>query len=110
MQRSWCVRFPAVPPLRHDVGELRRAIVAHPGWLDDRYCPNGLWDYADADGQRAIEPAPAEELRRLAPRLEAAAMLRRRKHSAMDSAPFRHGHCPRKSLWELWRVGSSRWE
>jgi hypothetical protein len=56
-------------------------VLNHPGWLDDRYCPNGLWDYADAHGQRAIEPALAEELRRQAPRLEAAraAMLRRRR-------------------------------
>ncbi len=29
-------------------------IVNHPGWEDDRYCCNGLFDYADADGHRAI--------------------------------------------------------
>jgi hypothetical protein len=29
-------------------------IVNHPGWLDDRHCENGLWDYADEAGERAI--------------------------------------------------------
>lgn len=27
-------------------------IVNHPGWDDDRHCHNGLFDYADASGQR----------------------------------------------------------
>jgi beta-glucosidase/6-phospho-beta-glucosidase/beta-galactosidase len=27
-------------------------IVNHPGWADDRHCYNGLWDYADAHGDR----------------------------------------------------------
>lgn len=27
-------------------------IVNHPGWDDDRHCQNGLWDYADAGGER----------------------------------------------------------
>jgi hypothetical protein len=36
-------------------------IVNHPGWDDDRHCHNGLWDYADAHGQREIyEPLEAE--------------------------------------------------
>ncbi len=29
-------------------------ILNHPGWLDDRHCYNGLWDYADAEGNREI--------------------------------------------------------
>jgi beta-glucosidase/6-phospho-beta-glucosidase/beta-galactosidase len=36
-------------------------IVNHPGWADDRHCQNGLWDYADDQGQRAAyEPLAAE--------------------------------------------------
>ena len=29
-------------------------ILNHPGWNDDRHCYNGLWDYADAHGNRPI--------------------------------------------------------
>ena len=29
-------------------------ILNHPGWEDDRHCHNGLFDYADCDGKRAI--------------------------------------------------------
>ena len=39
-------------------------IVNHPGWDDDRHCPNGLWDYADAEGNREIYEPLARELRR----------------------------------------------
>jgi hypothetical protein len=28
-------------------------ILNHPGWEDDRHCHNGLFDYADAEGNRA---------------------------------------------------------
>lgn len=36
-------------------------IVNHPGWADDRHCYNGLWDYANDAGERAIyEPLEAE--------------------------------------------------
>jgi len=36
-------------------------IVNHPGWVDDRHCYNGLWDYADDNGEREIyEPLEAE--------------------------------------------------
>jgi len=39
-------------------------IVNHPGWDDDRHCYNGMFDYADASGQRdAYEPL-ARELER----------------------------------------------
>lgn len=47
-------------------------VINHPGWLDDRRCENGLWDYADDAGGRAIYAPLAEELRRQAPRLQAA--------------------------------------
>ncbi len=39
-------------------------IVNHPGWDDDRHCPNGLWDYADAAGERPPDKPLAEELQR----------------------------------------------
>lgn len=37
-------------------------IVNHPGWDDDRHCYNGLWDYADENGERAIYQPLAEEI------------------------------------------------
>jgi hypothetical protein len=37
-------------------------IVNHPGWDDDRHCYNGLWDYADASGDREIYEPLANEL------------------------------------------------
>lgn len=39
-------------------------IVNHPGWEDDRHCPNGLWDYADEAGDREIHAPLARELER----------------------------------------------
>jgi hypothetical protein len=44
-------------------------IVNHHGWADDRHCPNGLWDFADAHGQRAACEPLAAELRRQTARL-----------------------------------------
>lgn len=44
-------------------------ILNHPGWLDDRHCHNGLWDYADAAGEREIHEPLAAELRLQQPRL-----------------------------------------
>jgi hypothetical protein len=39
-------------------------IVNHPGWVDDRHCHNGLWDYPDEQGNREIyEPLGRELLR-----------------------------------------------
>lgn len=37
-------------------------IVDHPGWEDDRHCPNGLWGYPDAAGERPIDEPLAREL------------------------------------------------
>lgn len=34
-------------------------ILNHPGWVNDRHCYNGLWDYPTAQGQRKIY-APLE--------------------------------------------------
>src|SRR5688572_123024 len=39
-------------------------ILNHLGWEDDRHCRNGLWDHADAGGDRAIYEPLAHELRR----------------------------------------------
>lgn len=39
-------------------------IVNFPGWDNDRHCHNGLWDYADEAGERAIHEPLAIELRR----------------------------------------------
>jgi beta-glucosidase/6-phospho-beta-glucosidase/beta-galactosidase len=39
-------------------------VVNFPGWDNDRYCRNGLWDYADEAGEREIHQPFAEELRR----------------------------------------------
>jgi hypothetical protein len=52
-------------------------VLNHPGWLDDRHCENGLWDYADERGERAIHVPLAEELTRQTPRMlrERARML-----------------------------------
>lgn len=55
-------------------------VLNHPGWVDGRHCENGLWDYADADGERLADPRLIGELRRQRGRLAAAraAMLQRR--------------------------------
>ena len=37
-------------------------IVNHPGWDDDRHCYNGMFDYADEDGDRAVYEPLAREL------------------------------------------------
>ncbi len=37
-------------------------IVNHPGWDNDRHCRNGLWDYPNEAGMRAIYAPLAEEI------------------------------------------------
>jgi beta-glucosidase/6-phospho-beta-glucosidase/beta-galactosidase len=37
-------------------------IVNHPGWDDDRHCYNGMFDYADAAGVRAVYQPLADEM------------------------------------------------
>jgi hypothetical protein len=39
-------------------------IVNHPGWVNQRHCHNGMWDYANADGQRPLFRPLARELQR----------------------------------------------
>ncbi len=39
-------------------------ILNHPGWVDDRHCHNGLWDYANEQGEREIFLPLADEVRR----------------------------------------------
>lgn len=39
-------------------------IINHPGWDDERHCHNGLWDYANEEGEREIYQPLADELRR----------------------------------------------
>jgi hypothetical protein len=34
----------------------------HPGWDDDRHSYNGMFDYADADGVRAVYQPLADEM------------------------------------------------
>jgi hypothetical protein len=37
-------------------------ILNHPGWVDCRHCHNGLWDYADENGERAPDEALVSEV------------------------------------------------
>ena len=39
-------------------------ILNHPGWLDNRHCYNGLWDYPEKNGDREIYEPLARELKR----------------------------------------------
>ena len=39
-------------------------IVNHPGWVDDRHCRNGLWDYIGENGEREIYTPLADEINR----------------------------------------------
>jgi hypothetical protein len=47
-------------------------IVNHPGWVDERHCHNGLWDYADDRGERPVDAALLAEIERQRGRLESA--------------------------------------
>ncbi len=40
-------------------------ILNHPGWVDNRHCYNGLWDYADSRGERELHQPLADEILRL---------------------------------------------
>lgn len=56
-----------IAAMRHDVpiqGICLYPILNHPGWLDDRHCHNGLWDYPDRRGNRLIYAPLARELLR----------------------------------------------
>lgn len=40
-------------------------ILNHPGWDDNRRCPNGLWDYPKETGEREIYQPLADEIKNL---------------------------------------------
>lgn len=44
-------------------------ILNHPGWVDDRHCCNGLFDYADIHGNREVYQPLAEAILKQQPRL-----------------------------------------
>ena len=46
-------------------------ILNHPGWDDERHCYNGLFDYADENGNRAVFEPFARELARQAENVRA---------------------------------------
>ncbi len=54
-----CAALEAGIPLE---GMCLYPIVNYPGWGDGRHCENGLWDYADANGEREIYAPMADEL------------------------------------------------
>jgi len=63
-------------------------VLNHPGWVDDRYCANGLWDYADANGHREADPHLSEELRHQRGRLVAArSKMLRHRADVLTGAP-----------------------
>ena len=37
-------------------------IANHPGWVDNRHCHNGLWDYPDKKGERLVHKPLADEI------------------------------------------------
>jgi beta-glucosidase/6-phospho-beta-glucosidase/beta-galactosidase len=39
-------------------------IVNHPGWINNRHCHNGVWDYADENGHREVFRPLANEVER----------------------------------------------
>jgi hypothetical protein len=46
-------------------------VLSHPGWDDDRYCPNGLLEMEERNGRRVEHVPLADELRRQQALLEA---------------------------------------
>lgn len=58
-------------------------ILNHPGWDDDRHCHNGLWDYCDDAGCRAIYEPLARELKIQQARFESKANA---AYASRDSA------------------------
>jgi hypothetical protein len=38
-------------------------VLSHPGWDDDRYCPNGLFELQPDGDRRPVHAPLAEELR-----------------------------------------------
>jgi beta-glucosidase/6-phospho-beta-glucosidase/beta-galactosidase len=91
-----------VPWLRYVCQEVRAAIesgiplqgiclypiVNHPGWINQRHCHNGLWDYPDERGQRALFGPLARELERWQAVFEER-FSNERAREALSNAPFR---------------------
>jgi hypothetical protein len=67
-------------------------ILDHPGWVDDRYCPNGLWGYADHSGQRAVHEPLVEQLLHYAPLLHAARERLLARRLLANAAPIENAH------------------
>jgi hypothetical protein len=72
---EWIHRAPWMARIGDEVRAAMRAgvrvegvcwypIANHPGWDDDRHCPNGLLGYLDADGQRPVDEPLAQEMAR----------------------------------------------
>jgi hypothetical protein len=61
-------------------------VLNHPGWVDERHCHNGLWDYADENGQRATYEPLLHEVQQAEGRLIAARaeMLARRADESAE--------------------------
>jgi hypothetical protein len=60
--------------IAHDLGVPVQGIclypiLNHPGWADDRHCCNGLFDYADEQGQREVYQALAQAVLEQQPKL-----------------------------------------
>jgi hypothetical protein len=47
-------------------------VLSHPGFVDERHCENGLWDYADRAGHRPAHRPLLEQMRRQRSALAAA--------------------------------------
>lgn len=69
-------------------------VLNHPGWTDERYCENGLWDYADEQGARTIYTPLAEVLRSLTPELELSRSRPARRHSGLRLARTSESETP----------------
>ncbi len=71
-------------------------VLDHPGWLDDRHCPNGLWGYADERGERAVHQPLADEVRRERGRLLGARSEMLASRAVVEGgAAARAAGCPR---------------
>ena len=72
-------------------------ILNHPGWVDDRHCPNGLWDYADERGNRKIYAPLASELQRYRTVFENK-LLTNPSNELLDDFPVLNGQAAKPAL------------
>ncbi|HEX9952751.1 MAG TPA: hypothetical protein VGB53_13345 [Rubricoccaceae bacterium] len=74
---EWIHRAPWMASVGAEVRAARRAgadvrgvcwypIANHPGWDDERHCPNGLFGYPDETGERPVDAPLAAEMARQA--------------------------------------------